>query len=65
MGKVDAKYLRETKELKTENKLPEGGKVKISEDYLYNSLKVLDKLAREYAELASQCVEGIKRKGNP
>jgi len=64
VGKVDAKYVRETQPLQTKNKLSGGvgEKVKVNEDYLFNVLNVLDKLASEYTKLVLQRIGGIKKR---
>ena len=62
MGRIDAKYIRESKELQTQNKLSGGigEKVKINEEYLFNVLKVIDRLASEYTKCVLQRIGGIE-----
>jgi transcription elongation factor Elf1 len=67
MGRVDAKYLRETEKLNTQNKLSLGDKVKITEDYLFRTLEVVDKLAFEYKTMVLARLNGIhkEKQGTP
>lgn len=62
MGRIDTKYVRESKELQTPNKLSGGvgEKVKIDEEYLFNVLRVLDRLASEYTKCVLQRIGGIE-----